>query len=375
MDESEKTLLGPVVRHVAMAVLLSACAASVSVAQIDPRTALLEKAGWEYMAAGRARAASDAFRDALAGDPRNPRLHLGAGAAAYSDRRDLDARMEIERALSLAPGMFDARMLLGRVQYRIGDLQTAIATLEGVVADAPSSPEARATLDRWRREAALHDRMRQVVSGGFTVSFDGPSGEALASGALASLDRAYWRVGALLGVFPSQPIAVVLYSTEEFADITQLPAWAVGAYDGTIRVPIRDALKNPTELDRVLAHELTHAFVHALAPGGAPLWLEEGLATALEADDLGWAERSIRDAQAPASLQALASGFSLLNAGQARLAYAISALVVRRILDDAGPGAVANLLRDLGDGIDFDTAALHRLNRSLADLQTSGHSF
>jgi len=43
----------------------------------------------------------------------------------------------------------------------------------------------------------------------------------------------------------------------------------------------------------------------------------------------------------------------------------------RRLLDEAGGAAVANLLRDLGEGIDFETAFLHRIQRSLADFESS----
>lgn len=235
--------------------------------------------------------------------------------------------------------------------------------------DAPSAPEARATLERRRREAALQDRSRQILGQAFTVSFGDPSAEALATASLASLDRAYWRVGAVLGTFPNQPIPVVVYTPEEFVDISGAPAWAAGSYDGTIRVPARGALDNPAELDRVLAHELVHAFVRTLAPRGVPAWLSEGLATALEADDLGWAARLVRNAYVSVPLQALTSGFSRLSADQARLAYATSALAVHRLLDDVGGAAMANLLRDLGEGVDFETAFVHRMHRSLTDFQ------
>ena len=53
---------------------------------------------------------------------------------------------------------------------------------------------------------------------------------------------------------------------------------------------------------------------------------------------------------------------------QAELAYATSALAVRRLLDDGGGFAVANLLRDLGGGADFDRAFLHRFQRPFAEF-------
>jgi tetratricopeptide (TPR) repeat protein len=343
---------------------LTLAAPAASRAQNDPRTAFLEKAGWDALTAGDAHAAAEHFRAALTADPRNPWLHVGGGLAAYLERRDADARALLERALSLQPGLTEARALLGQVQHRAGDLRSAIASLEIVVAAAPDDLAARETLDRWRREGELHDRMQQAIGTHFTVSFEGPSEETLANEALASLDRAYWRIGAILSVFPNTAMPVVLYTTEQFRDVTRSPTWAAAAFDGSIRVPMRGALDNSRELDRVLAHEFTHALVRTLAVRGVPAWLNEGLASALESDDLTWAATPAGRAETPLPLRRLPSTFAGLDGPQAQLAYATSAIAVRRLLDEAGGAAVVNLLRDLGEGVDFETAFLHRTQRT-----------
>ena len=226
--------------------------------------------------------AADTFREAIAADPKNAMLHLGAAMAAVLERRDGDAQDELERALALDKTLTGARVLLGQVQYRIGDRNGAMRTYETVVAEVPDDAEAQATLERWRREAELHDRMQQAVGSHFTVSFEGPAEAALAAAALESLDERTGASASCSARYPSDPIGVVLYTTEQFRDVTRSPTWAAGAYDGTIRVPMRGALDNPAELDRVLAHEFTHALVRTLATRGVPAWLNEGLAAALE---------------------------------------------------------------------------------------------
>jgi tetratricopeptide (TPR) repeat protein len=338
-------------------------------AQIDPRTALLERAGFEALNRGQARLAAETFREAIAADPKNASLHFGAGMAAALERRDADARDELERALGLDKTLTPARVLLGQVLYRMGDRAGAMRTYETVVAEAPDNAEVRATLERWRREAELHDRMQQAVGSHFTVSFEGPAEASLAAAALESLDTAYWRIGELLGTYPSDPITVVLYTTEQFRDVTRSPSWAAGAYDGTIRVPMRGALDSPAELDRVLAHEFTHALVRTLATRGVPAWLNEGLAAALETPGADAGTRVAPDALIP--LSTLTSGFGRLNGNDAQRAYATSALAAQRLLTEAGGFAVANLLRDLGRGEDFNAAFLHRIQRSFADFQAS----
>jgi tetratricopeptide (TPR) repeat protein len=354
------------IRLLLFAPLLS-CA--VLAAQIDPRSALIERAAWTALNAGQAHAAAEGFRDALAADPKNAGLHLGAGMAASLERRDADARDEFERALALDPKLAQARALLGQIQYRMGDPGLAIRTYETLLTLTPDDRDARATLERWQREADLHDRMQQAVGSHFTVSFEGPAEADLATEALEVLDRAYWRIGQLLGTYPSEPIAVVLYTGEQFRDITRAPSWAAGAYDGVIRVPMRGALDKKEELDRVLSHEFTHALIRTLASRGVPAWLNEGLATALESGNLDWAEQQAAR-QPPVPLRVLQSGFGRFTGAQAQLAYATSALAARRLLDEAGGFAVANLLRDLGEGVPFDAAFLHRIQRPFADFQS-----
>ena len=99
----------------------------------------------------------------------------------------------------------------------------------------------------------------------FTVLFEGPAEAPLAARAVEILEKAYWKIGAALYAYPPDVITVVLYTREQFRDVTQSPAWAGGAFDGRIRVPVQGALQNLAEFERVLTHELTHAFVRSIA--------------------------------------------------------------------------------------------------------------
>lgn len=234
---------------------------------------------------------------------------------------------------------------------------------------AQTSEQAGSASDRARREREAHDRMQQRRTDHFTVSFEGPAQTSLSGSVLEALEGAYWKIGGTLSVLPTVPIPVVLYTSEQFRDITRSPSWAVGAFDGIIRIPMRGALDNPRELERVLSHEYTHALVRQLSPRPVPIWLNEGLAAALEADDLAWAREHVRRAGRTIPLAALRGPFRALNDEQAGLAYATSALAARRLLDEAGGAAVANLLRDLGQGRELGAAFAHRIQRTLAEFQ------
>src|SRR5688500_3885509 len=324
--------------------------ALLTASQNSPRVAMLEQAGWDAIKANRLQVAADAFRDAIALDPKNPALRVGAGLAAALQRRDADAQTHFEQALALDPKLTIARAPLAQVVRRQGDYQEAVRLLEADAAAAPDDAGVGELVGRWKRERALHERMRLEIGDFFTVSFEGPEDAALASQALESLTRAYWRISDVFGAFPQKSIPVVLYTREQFRDVTRSPQWAAAAYDGIIRIPMRGAGEKGEDLDRVLAHEFAHALIRSLATRNLPAWLNEGLASVLESDDLAWATRIVKKVGFVPPLQRLTVPFAKLSGGDAQLAYAASALAARRLLDATGGTAVASQLRDLGEG-------------------------
>jgi len=353
----------------AAAAWLLSGAAHPALAQTSPRAAILEASAWDALEARQFEQAAATFREAVAGDPNNPRLHLGSALAAFALRRDADARASVDRLLALDPTLPQARELLGRVLYRSGELDTAIRTFESLVADGAADADITETLDRWRREAELRSRMQVAVGTGVTVAFDGPEDAALAEQAVASIERTATRVWDVLSYYPVHRVSVVLYTNEQFADITRSPSWAGGSFDGIIRVPMRGALASKAELDRVLAHEYVHALVHELAGGGVPAWLNEGLAVALERETPGQGPQTARAAEV--SLRQLERSFGRLPRPQAEQAYAVSTTAVSRLLDEAGGAALVNLLADLGAGERFETAFEHRMGRSFAAFEAA----
>lgn len=361
-------------RLAAALVLALLCAATpASAQQLSVRTAQLARQGFDALDAGDLATARDAFERGLEQDRDNPLLHLGLGVVAFQDQRGRDARRSLERALRLEPGMLVARVLMARVRYQDGDLFGAIRELEQVVAADPDDAESAAELESWRQELELGNRMQQSLSDHFTVSYEGPPEEALAARALEVLDQAYWRLGQTLSIYPLRPVPVVLYTTEQFRDITRAPEWAGGAFDGTaIRVPMRGALDEPAEFERVLTHEFVHVLIHEIAPLNVPFWLHEGLASALEGGDVDWAREQIAEAGQAVPLALLSGSFERFTTGQAVLAYATSAVVVKRLLDEAGGFALANLLRDLGQGVPLADAFQHRLYRPLDQFLQNG---
>jgi len=324
-------------------------------AQPDPTPA------WDALDAGRLQEAAERFDDLVFRAPRDPLAHLGAGVAAHRLGRLPKARAALDEALRLAPDLTPAMLLLGDILARDGDLLAAIVMYERLAPLAPDEPLVAERLARWRTEQTLHEQFLQSASPNFTVLFEGPAEEALAQRALELLEAAFWRIGSALGIYPTEAITLVLYTGQQFQDVTRSPAWAAGLFDGRIRIPVRGALQDEAEFARVLAHEFTHALVYGVAPRGVPHWLHEGLATVFERDDMAWSHGQVASAGRLLPLDRLGGSFQALPEDDLKLGYAVSGLATDALIRQAGAPSVVALLQDLGRGEDFRSAFAHRV--------------
>ena len=348
-----------------VALALNVAVAAAAPAQTPPPEA---RAAWEALNGGRSRDAAVRFEELLRKNPTEPTTLLGAGIAAHQIG-DLDgARRFLVEALRYAPRLTPAALLLGEVLYASGDLAAAVSTYEHALTFAPDHQALLARLERWRKELTLHDRFAQKLGDHFTVLFEGPAEADLARKAVETLEAAYWRIGSALNTYPTGVITVVLYTREQFRDITQSPDWAGGAFDGRIRVPVQGAMSNVREFERVLAHEFVHALVRTLVPRGVPQWLNEGLAMNFDGTELAAMTARLGGAEQVPDLQRLERSFAGLDRAAAGVAYARSATAVKTLLDEAGAVAVAAILADLGRGLPFAEAFERHTNLPLAEF-------
>jgi tetratricopeptide (TPR) repeat protein len=340
-----------------LALLCSPAAAPVAAQGVPGSQAFFAgRDGWQALRDGRNQDAADAFASAIAAEPRDPTFHFGAGVAAHLLGRPAAARESLGRALSLAPQLTDASLLLGDILYKASEVDAAIRIYEAALKYAPMHATLTARLEALRREASLGNGFFQAQGAHFTVLFEGPADEELARRAVEILEEAYWRVGAALSTYPEHLVTVVLYTQEQFRDITRSPQWAAAAYDGRIRVPVRGALADPAELERVLTHEYTHALLQTIAPRNIPTWLNEGLAVLFEPNGSTWLDGELARGRARIALQRLGAGFGTLSTAEARQAYVESGLAARALVEAIGVNGLLGLLKDLAEGTRFQTA-------------------
>jgi tetratricopeptide (TPR) repeat protein len=350
------------------AVVLSLLVLSTASVPAQSTVGQLADAGWQAVQKGDADKAAASFREALTIQPRDAVLNLGAGVAAHLQGREHDASAFLQKAVALEPALTQASALLGEIAYREGELDLAIKTYEAALTHAPRNPGLQQRLDAWKSEASAYRSFETFKDDRFAVMFEGPVEQKLAMRATAVLDKAFWRIGKGIGAYPSSPVKVILYTDEQFRDITGAPEWAGGAFDGQIRMPVRGALQNLNEFDRILTHELTHAMLRSVASRNLPAWLNEGLAMYFEGHDAQAVERELASARLFVPLSALRSSFSRLTASQAAVAYAESLFAATALVERIGTQGLAELLQDLDAGQPIDEA-VQRFGFTLADFE------
>jgi tetratricopeptide (TPR) repeat protein len=312
--------------------------------------------------------ALEAFTKAVTLAPQEPSLWTAKGLTAFMLGQAKVAEDAFTRALALNPRFGDASILLGELQHQSGRVDEAIATYEAALAHSPHNRALSDRLEQWRKDARFSGRLYKSRGTHFRVLFEGPADEALARRSVEFLEDAYSQVGNTLSVYPAGTITVVLYSLQQFQDITRAPAWAGGMYDGQIRVAVKGALQHPDDLRRVLVHEFVHAVVAQIGGRTVPFWLNEGLATTLEPGGNQWASSVLDQTSGHVSLDRLHQSFALLDRDQVVVAYAQSAAAVARLMDMRGAAALVTLLRDSQRGVRFETAFHQRMAMPYSDF-------
>ncbi|MFN0007709.1 MAG: hypothetical protein ACKVXR_07360 [Planctomycetota bacterium] len=236
-------------------------------------------------------------------------------AIAALDRGDLEqAVLLFERCRAAVPGepvfarnLAEALARLAVRQDESGGPEERARAVEHLARAAELAPEREdiaRRLEQMRRLASSEEGFMVENSEHFELSYDGARTDILWStfDIVKPLENAYQDFGELFGRWPVESgrprIRVVLYRKTGFHEATGMGHWAGGVFDGSVRVPVEDLGREKETLERVLRHEVAHAFVRETGGNQVPGWLNEGLAQWLEARTLVDRAREIEEARA-----------------------------------------------------------------------------
>ena len=329
--------------------------------------------GSERLKQGDHRGARDAFEEAIKYYDADPAAHVGLGIACVHLKDDRAAERELQRALELNPREKTAYQVLGDIAQRKDDLAAAATYWEKALELDPSNSALRARLERVRREHRTEQDFNRDVASHFSVKYEGREKIEAGRIVLRILEDAYGEVGRGLSYYPDHEIAVILYTNQQFQDVTDAPGWSGGIYDGKIRIPIGGIDRETPGLRRLLFHEYTHAVVRAITPRRVPTWLNEGLAQYFEGRDVDARQKEMLRQFAQAgkipALAQLEGSFMGLSGSQASYAYLLSLSAVRHMVDRYGMYRVKMVLEELSSGVDATQAVSNALSLSPQDFE------
>jgi len=305
--------------------------------------------GWELYGAKNYEAAMKQFESSLDAIV-TAEGYFGRGMLVMAMGDNEEAIDNFESSLALAEDG-NTHMMMGVVLYTENRLQEAKNHFEKALALDTLKQKASVFLSKIDREL-IEDSFRESEGSHFVVRYEGAErGEAGYTVSLV-LEEAYFKIGSDLGFYPEDVITAILYSDQQFRDVTKSPSWSGGLYDGKIRLPTGGINGRTDDLKRLIYHEYTHALIHRMTGGNCPAWLNEGIAQYEE----GGASRDralalIRGRRKIMRLKDLEAPFAGLDSTSASVAYATSFLAVDYLVSQFGLSNIRTILDNLNGGM------------------------
>jgi tetratricopeptide (TPR) repeat protein len=322
------------------------------------------------MARGNVSASMQQENQALRFQPRSAPLLLNVAYGHLRLSEFTSALEYLEKAKSAAPDSADVAKLMGWAYYGLNRIPEAVDEWKRAQKLRPD-PEIAKALEKAERDAQTEVGFSEGQTAHFVIRYTGSAAPLFAGEILHTLEIHFAQISALLDYTPPEPIGVILYSDQQFQDITRAPSWAGAINDGRIRIPIQGLTSVTDELSRALRHELTHSFLQQKTRGHCPAWIQEGVAQWVEGRRVGASARALLaayDQHAAIPLRDLDVSWMNLSGTGASFAYGWSLAVVETILSVGSMDDISRLLDSLANGSSPEAAVQTILHRSYADL-------
>jgi len=318
------------------------------------------------------------FQHALGLTPDNAAIltHYAAVLLQGGDhRRALEAA---QRATLLAPDSPDAFAVLGFAQFMSDRSRDAIASWKHSLQLRPDATVQR-YLAKAQREVAAEANFSQSETGHFTLRYEGrQTSDEFRRQLLQALEADYNDLVSQLDGEPRYSIPVVLYTEQEFFDVTQVPGWTSAMNDGKLRIPVSGLSELTPGLARVLKHELAHSFINQLSAGRCPQWLHEGIAQLLEprtAAPFGRRLGLLMAQHQALPFNMLDGSFIRFSTPEARLAYDESLAAAEYVRDTYGMEDLVRILQRIAEGSSTEAALRATIHCDYAGLENEVGSF
>jgi tetratricopeptide (TPR) repeat protein len=350
---------------------LEAAARSGGSSAVDKAAAAHYVAAQFLVGKGETGTAIDHYRQALSFEPDSVPLLLNLAVLYLRQSQFTNALDPLERAQRMSPNSADVAKLMGWAYYGSNKMDQAVAEWKRAEKLHPDADVERA-LQKAERDKAEEESYREGETAHFALKYNGSATPDLAHGILRVLEDDFHDLESQLDFTPPEPIGVILYTEQSFADITRAPSWAGAINDGRIRLPVQGLTSVTPDLARVLKHELTHSFIGQKSHNRAPTWLQEGTAQYMEGRRSAESAGALLNAASQGGVPTLASlegSWLNLSGSSASVAYAWSLAAVESIIQAGGVGDVSRLLDSIATAPSTEAALRDSLHCDYADLQ------
>lgn len=195
------------------------------------------------------------------------------------------SRVAFEQSLTLDPKNAVANIYLGDLFYEVNDYSKAQKYYAAALPlDKENATYLQNRLQMIEDESKVEGLFRQIKDpqGRFNIQSVDYTNGVPTDEILEMLNDAYEKVGQRLGIYPARAVSVKIYNSEDFRKISKLPEWAIGIFDGKMRLKVEDIQSAPSQVRDLLFHEYTHAVLAMNIKQRVPAWFHEGIAQLME---------------------------------------------------------------------------------------------
>ncbi len=167
--------------------------------------------------------------------------------------------------------------LLGDIDFNAQKLKEAKSNYE-IAYNLQPTESLREKLEKTAGEEKVDKKLSTYTEEHFIIKYHNQNKSYEGFELRELLRRTYSAISKDFGYYFKHQIVVLMYDEKDFAEITKLPHWVAGVYDGKVRMPINRAGYSEKDFQALARHEVTHAFVAGMSSQRAPSWINEGLA-------------------------------------------------------------------------------------------------
>ena len=323
---------------------------------------------------GNSQVAKNSLQQALTYDRKNLMTLLNLAALLYQTAEYRGAEELLLGGLQNDSRNQYGHYLLGEVYYAQDKLREAIAAWKAAL-ELGENPTISQRLKKAEEEAATHDELGFLQSAHFILRYDRKvSDYRLGQEVLDSLERTYRRLSSELPSCAPATVTVVLYADQAYFDITRAPRWSGALFDGKVRVPVKGLTSVTSQLNNILAHELTHSFVNSVVGQKCPTWFNEGFAQIQEGRSSEEHRKFLSQLEANDQLiplTRLSTSYLKLASESVEMAYLEGLSATEFLIARNGRNVVGALLGLLHQNYSFQDALRSVTNQTLAEFDKS----